>query len=87
MTVNMLVHVTKVECVGTHSVRVWFDDGLVKDVDLSAELWGEVFEPLRDPAFFSRVFVNEETGTIEWPNGADLAPTFLYERGVSAPAG
>ncbi len=82
MKVNLLVHVTAVECVGPRSVRVWFDDGSVKDVDLSADLWGEVFAPLRDPEFFRRVFVNEETGTIEWPNGADLAPSFLHERGV-----
>ena len=43
---------------------------------------GQVFDPLRDPEFFKRVFLNEETGTVEWPNGADLAPTFLYEKGV-----
>lgn len=39
---------------------------------------GEVFEPLKDPAFFRRVRLNPETGTVEWPNGADLAPEFLY---------
>ncbi|MDH3206525.1 MAG: DUF2442 domain-containing protein [Gemmatimonadota bacterium] len=82
MMVKMLVHVTAVECVGPRAIRVWFDDQAVKDVDLSQELWGEVFEPLRDPDFFRQVYVNEETGTIEWPNGADLAPTFLYEKGV-----
>jgi len=77
----MLVRVAAVECVGPSTIRVSFDDGTVKDVDLSGDLWGEVFERLRDPAFFRQVFVNEETGTIEWPNGADLAPTFLMEKG------
>ena len=79
----MLVRVSAVECVGPHTVRVRFDDDAVKDVDLSEELWGEVFEPLQDPDFFRQVFVNEETGTIEWPNGADLAPSFLHQRGVT----
>ena len=78
---HMLVHVTAVECIGPNSLRVWFDDDTVRDVDLTGELWGEVFEPLRDPEFFRQVFVNEETGTIEWPNGADFAPTFLLQRG------
>jgi hypothetical protein len=78
----MLVHVTRVRCIGPTALRVWFDDGSVKDVDLRNELWGEVFEPLRDPEFFRQVFVNEETRTIQWPNGADLAPTFLSEKGV-----
>ena len=79
---HMLLHVTSVECIEPHTLRVSFDDGSVKDVDLSGELWGEVFEPLRDPDFFRQAYLNPATGTIEWPNGADLAPTFLHERGV-----
>lgn len=82
MITNMLVRVKSVRCVGPRTIRVRFDDDAVRDVDLSEELWGEVFEPLRDPKFFGKVFVNDETGTVEWPNGADLAPTFLYEKGV-----
>jgi hypothetical protein len=65
-------------------LRLEFSDGVVKDVDLSNELYGKVFEPLRDPAFFCQVRVNEETNTIEWPNGADFAPEFLYEAGKQA---
>lgn len=83
MMSDMLLHVTAVECTGQRTLRVWFDDDTVKDVDLSGELWGEVFEPLRDGEFFRQVFLNVETGTVEWPNGADLAPTYLHERGVS----
>jgi len=80
---HMLSHVTSVECLEPYRLRVRFDDGSVKEVDLSEELWGEVFEPLRDPDFFRQAFVNPETGTVEWPNGADLAPSFLHERGVA----
>jgi len=80
----MLLHVTSVRCIEPYRLRVSFDDGSVRVVDLTAELWGEVFEPLRDPDFFRQASVNPETGTVEWPNGADFAPTFLHERGVIA---
>lgn len=44
---------------------------------------GEVFEPLKAPEFFQQVKVNADTRTVEWPNGADFAPEFLYESGTA----
>jgi hypothetical protein len=60
-------------------LRLGFDDGTVRELDLEAELWGPVFEPLRDdPQLFRQVRVDDELGTIIWPNGADLDPDVLY---------
>ena len=77
----MFLRVKNVHHLRAFQLRLEFSDGAVKDVDLANELYGRVFEPLRDPAFFSQVRVNEETNTIEWPNGADFAPEFLCEAG------
>ena len=77
-----MLHVVKVKWVRDYRLRVEFNDGVVKEVDLAKELWGEVFEPLKDPQRFQEVTINPETGTIEWPNGADFAPEFLHEKGV-----
>lgn len=77
----MFLHVTSVKYLSEYKVRVTFDDGVTKDIDLSQELYGEVFEPLKDKSLFRQVTVNPETNTIEWPNGADFAPEFLYEIG------
>jgi len=77
----MFLHVTDVSHLDAYRLRILFSNGIVKDVDLSRELYGEVFEPLKDPEFFRRVSVNPETETIEWPNGADFAPEFLYDIG------
>lgn len=57
------------------------DDGVVEEVDLEDELYGEVFERLKEPGFFKQVRVNEETNTIEWPNGADFTPEFFTTQG------
>jgi hypothetical protein len=61
--------------------RIWlkFEDGSQGEVDLETELWGEVFEPLKDKRFFKRVRLNTELNTIAWDNGADFSPEFLYE--------
>jgi hypothetical protein len=78
----MFLHVRSIRNVRPYGFVLEFDNGVTKQVNLSKELYGEVFEPLKDPEFFKQVAVNEETGTIEWPNGADFAPEFLYEIGI-----
>jgi hypothetical protein len=71
--------VTKVEVVAPYTLEVSFLDGKRRRVDLSENLNGDVFMPLRDPAYFARVFVDPVFHTVAWPNGADLAPEWLYE--------
>ena len=75
----MFLHVTSVSHVESYMLRIGFNDGATKLVDLANELHGEVFLPLKDITFFKQVSLNPETNTIEWPNGADFAPEFLYE--------
>jgi len=67
---------------------VWFrfSDGTEGSLDLSDELHGPVFEPLRDPRCFAEMRVDPELNTVVWPSGADFAPEFLYERVKAAAA-
>lgn len=60
-----------------HTLHLLFDDGRSGEVNLSARLFGPVFEPLRDPLLFAQVRI-DEYGAVCWPNGADLAPDALY---------
>ena len=73
------LHVERVRHLGRYRLAVAFTDGTEREVDLSAELHGEIFEPLRDEAAFAAAYVDAETRTVAWPNGADFAPEFLYE--------
>jgi hypothetical protein len=74
------VWVTGVRHTGRYRVWLRFNDGLEGEIDLEPELHGEMFEALRDPALFAQVRLHPEYETVVWPNGADLAPEFLYER-------
>ena len=62
--------------------RIWlrFADGVEGEVNLEAELWGEVFQPLKDKSRFAEFSLDEELETVVWPNGADFAPEFLYQK-------
>jgi len=62
-----------------YRLELTFEDGRVGELDLKDELWGEVFEPLRDLDEFKNFQVDKELHTIVWPTGADLAPEYLYE--------
>jgi len=75
-----LIDVVEVRYVRDYTVWLKFEDGTAGEVDLTASLRGPVFEPLRDPEYFRQVRVNDEIGTIVWPNGADIAPETLYAR-------
>ena len=72
-----LPHVTEVDVVGDHRLRLRFEDGTEGQVDLSKWRWHGVFEPLADPDYFREVKLDDELGTIVWPNGADFAPEAL----------
>jgi hypothetical protein len=75
-----MVAVTEVEPLADYTLRLTFDDGSERVVDLGDELWGPMGEPLRDPAVFRQVRVDPELRTVVWPNGFDLDPDVLHGR-------
>jgi hypothetical protein len=75
----MIPRVVDVKALAGYTLWVRFHDGTSGTVDLSAELWGPMFEPLRDKAFFDQASVHPELHTVTWPNGADLSPEYLYQ--------
>lgn len=70
--------VTGVRALDQYVLEVRFEDGESRRVDIEPLLFGEMFEPLRDPAVFRTAALDPELGTVVWPNGADLSPEFLY---------
>ena len=74
----MLTKVVHLERLGGFRLHVRFNDGScgVHDFAPLTREPGEAIEPLRDPDFFGRVFL--EYGALTWPNGFDIAPGWLY---------
>lgn len=74
-----MVRIASVEALEGLRVRLRFTDGTRRELDLTPYFRGPVFETLkRDPALFRAVRVDEELGTIVWPNRADLCPDVLH---------
>jgi hypothetical protein len=72
------IRIETVEPLDGYVLRLGFSDGSTRDLDLEPELWGPIFEPLRDQEVFRQVAVDDQLGTIVWPNGADMDPDVLH---------
>lgn len=78
----MFIEVTKAEYVDGYRLLLLFNNGEQKIVDLGNSLRGTVFAPLKDIDYFKRFSI--KFNTVEWENGADFAPEYLYEIGTAA---
>jgi hypothetical protein len=79
-----MIDVVSVKPLGGFRLRIAFSDGAagVRDFSSTVARDGEMVRPLKDPAFFARVFV--ELGALTWPNGYDLDPIALHDRMAAA---
>ncbi len=71
--------VTTLRVTADFRIAMRFRDGLVAELDFAADIRGSkgpMVEPLRDPAYFAQVSI--EDGVITWPNGYDIAPETLH---------
>jgi len=75
----MILHTELIEHRGAFRLFVRFNNGVSGEINLAEELWGEMFEPLKDPALFATAHQDNDMGTVVWANGADFAPELLLE--------
>lgn len=75
----MFLEVSNAKYLGDYKIGLIFNNGESKTVDLSGELNGKIFEPLKDKTYFQSFII--KFNTIEWSNGADFAPEYLYKIG------
>jgi len=76
----MILHVKEAKYLHGYVIEILFNNGTKGIVDLSAELEGEIFEPLKNLKFFKKFKIDPILETIVWSNGADIAPEFLYDK-------
>ena len=73
----MFIEITKAEYLEGYKLRIHFNNGEIRITDLEASLEGPIFESLKNIEEFRRFSI--PYNTIQWENGADFAPEFLYE--------
>ena len=81
----MFIEVLDAKYLGDYKINLIFNTGESKIVDLSEELNGKVFQPLKDKTYLQSFKI--KYNTIEWINGADFAPEFLLELGNKQESG
>jgi len=73
-----MIRIRSVKPLDDFQVRLEFTDGRRKILNLKPYLRGPIFRPLlKDYALFRKARVDNELGTIVWPNGADIDPDVL----------
>jgi len=74
----MMIDVIGLRRLGGFKLEVEFSDGTVgvRDFGSILERTGSMVEPLKDPAYFARVFLEDDALT--WPNGYDWDPIALH---------
>jgi len=79
--------ITDVRVLDGYCVELTFSDGVRGVVDLAKRIVGRsgVFAPLEEPQYFRQVTVDNELGTIVWPNGADFCPDLLHRWATGEP--
>ncbi len=82
-----MIDITGVRPLQARQLELTFADGLkgVVDLDQVISQFTGVFAPLLDQSYFSQVRLNNELGTIVWPNGADICPDVLYSYASGQP--
>ena len=70
----MISWVTHATYIDGYRIHVTFNDGVTGEIDFAGEFDGEIFEPLKEVAYFQ---VRIEGHTLAWENGADFAPEYL----------
>ena len=74
----MMARITEARYIEKYVIAIKFNDGSEGEVDLKDELWGPIFEPLKDINQFRKFSVHPDLHTITWENGADFSPEFLH---------
>lgn len=74
---HKLYRVTDFTKIGNYTLLVRFEDDTEQTIDFEPVLYGEMWGPLRDPAFFNQVSIDSVAYTLTWPNGADFDPETL----------
>jgi Protein of unknown function (DUF2442) len=77
--VHPIHRVCAFEAVADYTLRVGFNDGSEQVINFQPVLAGEMYGPLRDQRLFGQVFIDQEVGTLVWPNGADFDPATLHD--------
>lgn len=72
----MFLEVIKANYINGYKIHLVFNDQTSKTVDLGSSLNGSIFKPLKDLNIFKHFKI--KYNTIEWENGADFAPEYLY---------
>ena len=76
-----------IKALPNYTLWLKYDDETEGTVDLTELMEIGVFKAIKNPVFFQKVYIDEETDAIAWNEDIDLCPDsmFLKIKGLTAP--
>ena len=80
-----MLNISEAKYIDGYKIHLRYENGVEGDVDFSAQEHKNMFAPWKDKAFFSSFNISPESGTLQWENGLDISPEFLYSQVAGVP--
>ncbi len=77
--------VKSVSAIDDHTLLVWFDNDRLRKYDVTPLLNKEMFSPLKNPALFKAVKVEQGGYAVVWNSDIDISEYELWANGQEMP--
>lgn len=75
-----MINPVEVKIAGEYKLFIRYSDGVEGEISLRHLQNDFVYDFIKDPDEFAKVYINKKSGDLFWPNGANLCKNAIYRQ-------